>query len=689
MRLMLLTAAGLAAAGAVHAQEPAAAAPAAVQQAPAQGVIVYRPEAFADQRPSTAMDMVLLLPGFSFEGGDNVRGFAGAAGNVLIDGERPASKTDNLQNVLTRIPVSQVERIEIIRGGAPGIDMQGKTVLANVVRKKEAAVTGVIAASATHLDDGRMLGGFRLEGARRNGDKNLEGSLVIGGGLDDGAGDGPRVLRDASGAVIQRSYMDNEGDGVQVQMTGAYETPLLGGKVRANAMFLNDRFAFDAIDRIEDPAPAREVEHDLQKTRQGEVGLRYNRSLGPRTTFEAVGLQQLRSVNLGIDFAAGGSDSVFSLDKRTGESIARGVVRFTQSDKLSFESGGEVAYNWLLSKTGFSIDGTPVSLPAANVRVEEKRGEAFGTATWRPSSRFTLEAGLRVEASKITSEGDVALGKTLVFPKPRAVFTWTPNENNQVRFRVEREVGQLNFNDFVASANLNSSGVQAGNPDLNPEQAWVAEASYERRFWKDGAATVTLRRKKLTDVIDRAPVAADTDGDGFPDTVFDQPANIGSGASDEVEASLNLPLDRLFVKNGLLRGEATWTVSEVTDPTTGETRRISGQRPVNLAMHFTQGLPKWNATWGVDLYGSWRERYWRYNEIDTFDLGNFMVLFGEYRPRKDLTIRAEARNLGLRPFTQTFQVYGGPRSTDPLAFTDRRDMKIGPQFYVRLRKTWG
>jgi hypothetical protein len=57
-----------------------------------------------------------------------VRGFEGAAGDVLIDGELPTSKSDDLESVLRRIPASQVARIDLIRGGAPGIDMHGKVV---------------------------------------------------------------------------------------------------------------------------------------------------------------------------------------------------------------------------------------------------------------------------------------------------------------------------------------------------------------------------------------------------------------------------------------------------------------------------------------------------------------------------------------------------------------------------------
>ena len=42
-------------------------------------------------------------------------------------------------SILQRIPAASVERIEVIRGSAPGIDMQGQSVVANVVRKKDAS----------------------------------------------------------------------------------------------------------------------------------------------------------------------------------------------------------------------------------------------------------------------------------------------------------------------------------------------------------------------------------------------------------------------------------------------------------------------------------------------------------------------------------------------------------------------
>ena len=88
------------------------------------GVISYPPAYFASFQPSNAMEMVNRVPGFSFDGGDDdVRGFGGAGGNVLIDGQRPAAKSDNLENILRRLPSSNIERVDLIRGSANGIDM--------------------------------------------------------------------------------------------------------------------------------------------------------------------------------------------------------------------------------------------------------------------------------------------------------------------------------------------------------------------------------------------------------------------------------------------------------------------------------------------------------------------------------------------------------------------------------------
>lgn len=699
MRDLLFATVGIAAlsmaTGALAQTDP----PAPPSAAGEQGVIAYPLTFFADARPNTAMDMVTRLPGFAFDGGSGVRGFSGAAGNVLIDGERPTTKSDDLQSILRRIPASQVERIEVIRGGAPGIDMQGKTVMANIVRKGGTSVTGLVSIVNSFVYDGRNAPGIRLEGARRADGKSLEGSLVAAGFIDDGAGDGPLVQRDAAGTLIDQGQMRSEGDGEQIVATSAYETPFAGGKFRINGRLFFQRFYYGEHNDF-DIAGFTAMAREFEERREGEIGLRYGRDLGPRTKLESLFIQQWREQDFNLRFQANGDEDLFSNERRLGETIGRASVNFRQSDALSLEFGGEGAFNWLDTLTAYSVNAAPVALPAASVRVEERRGEAFGTATWKPAPRLTVEGGLRYETSQITSDGDVVLEKTLQFAKPRLVATWSPTEANQIRVRVEREVGQLNFNDFIASSQITSGGaVTTGNPDLNPQQAWVAEIAYERRFWDSGSITLTLRHTELTDAIDRAPeVVASTCPllpGGQPDlaspscTRFDRPDNIGDGTRDQAQLDYTLPLDRLGVKGGLLRGFVIWRDSEVTDPTTFDPRRITGERPREWEIHFTQDFPQWKLTWGVDAFGGWQETYYRYNRIETTRLGTFVTPYIEYKPRNDLQFLLQVQNFTERDLVRIQDVYSGPRDTSPLALRESRQYENGMNVYVRVRKTFG
>jgi outer membrane cobalamin receptor len=65
---------------------------------------------------------------------DGQRGLGGNAGNVLIDGVRPTSKTGGLTEVLKRIPADQVIRIEVLRGGNSAGETAGQSIVANVIR---------------------------------------------------------------------------------------------------------------------------------------------------------------------------------------------------------------------------------------------------------------------------------------------------------------------------------------------------------------------------------------------------------------------------------------------------------------------------------------------------------------------------------------------------------------------------
>jgi hypothetical protein len=640
--------------------------------------ISYPASFFAAMRADTAYDMVQRLPGFTFDDGSAVRGLAGAAGNVLIDGQRPSSKTDDLVAILQRIPAAQVVRIDLIRGGQTGIDMQGKTVVANVIRQLDRGLSGAARIGQFTTADGYTDPQAKVEGTWRGGDRRLDGSLSVLKGHDGSNGNGERRTLGPDGRTLDSSVSRNAAPNWQYLATGAYESPLFGGRIRLNATLEDQPYRLDASDDF--LHAGRQRERMRQDVADAEFGLHYNLDLAAGLSLEAFGLQHLNKTGVASIFVTPSDDQNFSLATTGGESVGRGVLHWRRSPTLTIDAGGEYAYNWLRTRTSFSDNGAAIAIPAANVRVTEGRGEAFTTATWRALSSLTVEAGVRVETSTISSSGDVVLSKTLTFPKPRLLVTWSPTADDQVRLRVEREVGQLDFASFAASATLNGAGIVAGNPNLTPQQDWAYEATYERRFWKDGVVTLTARRLELTDVIDRAPVFSASG-------VFDTPANIGDGSENDLVASFSLPLQRFGVTGGTLRGQGTWRDSSVKDPTTGVQRRISGQHDVDAELHFTQDLPRYNLTWGVEAFTPFRQRFFRFDEIDTNHQNPSWDIFADYKFRPDLTLRVQLFNKSHYDVGR--DVFGGVRGRDPLSFRDLQRREFGPILFLRLRKTYG
>ena len=681
------------AAGAAHANAPDLPATATLSQPPApgaQGVVVYTAADFAAARPGTAFDMILRLPGFSFDGGAQVRGFADAAGNVLIDGQRPTSKQDDLSEALKRIAADQVDRIEVIRGGAPGIDMQGRTVLANVVRRKGAgsAQGAVTLQDKVVTQDGRNLPKAVLEWTRRTDDHSLELALKTAGFVDDVSGDGPHTTRGADGAVDYAAHLWTQASARESTLTSAYEGPLAGGKLRINGLVQLDTYLDHEADTASLPTTnGDDVYKDASDTLKSELGAHFTRALGGKATLETLVLQQLSRTHehsfYRADLGGAPDDEFYDVATVNAESIARATLRYQARPTLTLETALEGAYNTQGVATIYTINAIPQSLPAANEHVAETRGEAALSATWAASARYTLEAGLRLEASSVRATGDVQGSKTLFYPKPRIVLTWSPDPKDQLRLRLEREVGQLDFAAFSATGSLNTGGLHAGNPRVTPQQSWVAEAALERRFWKTGDATLTLRRLQISDAVDH--IIGQAGG-----MAFDEGGNLKRGWENDLVADVTLPLDALGLKDAQLKASGTWSETQVTDPSTGQARPQSGIHPSTVEAHFTQDLTRWRSSWGVDFINGWTETDYRFDEVDVLRYGARFSVFFEYKPNPALSVRAEADNLFSQGWRHSVASYDTPRSVasrpDQL---DIRDLQYGPLLSLRVRRALG
>src|SRR3954471_7792088 len=119
------------------------------------GTSVYDAAYFAPFAPRTAYDIVQHVPGFQLDlgstqtatGSVDVRGFAGTAGNVVINGARPSTKAETLDVTLQRIPAQQVVRVEVGPGDLFGSDYAGKSQVLNIILSQQSGIDANVTVS--------------------------------------------------------------------------------------------------------------------------------------------------------------------------------------------------------------------------------------------------------------------------------------------------------------------------------------------------------------------------------------------------------------------------------------------------------------------------------------------------------------------------------------------------------------
>ena len=114
---------------------------------------------------------------------------------------------------------------------------------------------------------------------------------------------------------------------------------------------------------------------------------------------------------------------------------------------------------------------------------------------------------MNYEWSEISQSGDVNLSREFKYWKPRIDIKWDYKNNRQIRLNIERNVGQINFDDFISSYDQFEENIRAGNPDLRPETAWKFKLEHEWRLPNDGGV-ITLKgsAREIDGPVDRLPI---------------------------------------------------------------------------------------------------------------------------------------------------------------------------------------
>ncbi len=613
---------------------------------------VYERSYFDRFNPQTARDMIDRLPGFTLDTGDDLRGFGAGAGNVLIDGERPSSKDGGLEDALGRIPANQVDRIEVIRGSAGLSEAAGQSVVANVIRKR-GETAGSWEIEIERAADGIVYPSGEITVARQFG--AWQTSTKANAFWERFPLAGPRIQTGPDGVLSSSQLEDRPSVLTEAFISSEAERPAAGGKLTLTGRFgrsaflpNTERLGFDS--RLPDEEPDERFFIDFDSVFiEGEIGVDWTRPLGgdwsikllSLSSFQDLDQEQIVTTERPLGETISGSTFVRLQDSF--ETVFRSAVSKSGAARLRPEFGGEIAYNRLDSRLSLERrDGdvaTQIDLPAANVLVEEIRGEAFANVFWQAAQKLSVETGLAVEASRISVSGDASNAQSFFFMKPSATLIYDVRPGLQLRLGARRTVGQLDFSEFAASASAADDRLLAGNPELGPDQTTRASFTVDMRSEKRGALNIEFFHEWRSDVIEQI---------ALPSGAFGA-ANAGDGRLWGVTTNASLILSPL-IPGGLIEVEADIRDSTFSDPLTSEDRAISDVESPTILAEFRQDLTKRMLAWGFSYRAARKGGFFFADEESFTRDGERWRVFIETTRIKGVRANFAVRNIGKRNF---------------------------------------
>ena len=613
---------------------------------------VYDAAFFAEYAPRTAYDIVQHIPGFTLDLGNSaastgvdVRGFAGTAGNVVLNGARPSTKAETLDILLSRIPASRVIRVEVGPGALYGADYSSKSQVANLILREGGGIAGNIVVAAVHHWIGAIIptASASISFSKGPSTFNLAADTRRTDYYEEGF---DRVTSEPDGQLLEFRSKYNSIHPHDPYISGSWAMEKADDdSFHLNARYQPSKFFLRQKNHVE---PTGEEAHDDSliedyKTDIGELGGDVTRPLaGGAIKFVGLANRQHKDTldeydggNLGHTEILGGSQQL--TESQRNETLGR--LTWSKQDLLGiqFEVGGEAALNTLdyhqeLFLIGEGGEKTPINLPIQDARVKEDRGELWINGGKMLTKKLRMDAGLNYEFSHLTVSGDATADRKLKFLKPSMTLDWQAPLALHTQFILRRTVAQLDFYDFVSSADLSVGGrVNGGNADLQPQRTWETHFVVEHPVFKTGQVRLELGYNLVSLLQDRILVF-DDEGNAF-----DAPGNLGTGRQMYADLTFDAPLDQLW--KGLhvkLHGNIQRT--RVDDPISHQPSDWSGFYPRwQWDADIRRDIGKF--AYGFLLNDYRRTTFFRTDEFDTnYNAAPFVSGFIEYRPKPNQTL---------------------------------------------------
>ena len=656
-----------------------------VKQEDAATGAIYTPKDFERFAPRNALDMLLQVPGFTIRGNDQGRGLGQVNMNVLVNGQRLSSKSEDVIDQLRRVTADNVERIEIVDGatlGIPGLSGQ----VANVITKGS-GISGQYEYRTSFRPKYARPSYFEGEVSANGSTPHLEWTAALTNDEPRGAAGGPGFIADGLGNVTERRdvYLHTEFELPRLSGSLKWKSP---GGVIAN---INANYSRSYIDSSDDekryPVSGVDRFRDFDSRDRGygyEIAGDIDFALGPGR-LKLIGLDRFNSSDgkqdsvLSFEDNSSPTGSRFSTQSESGERIARTEYRW---DLLggNWELDIEAAFNRLDQASQlYNLDSTgdfvEIQFPNGTGGVTEDRYEMILTHNRSFSEGLTMQLGAGGEYSKIAQTGPGGLTRTFWRPKGSLLLAWTPRKGLDFSLKIARRVGQLSFSDFLANVFLEEGNANAGNAELRPTQSWESDLEVKKDLDKWGSTDLRLFGRWYEDYIDIIPIP----GGG------ESPGNIDDAQLYGVEWSSTFNLDPIGWKGAKLDTRIQLEKSSIKDPLTGISRSFSFLNDRHVEISLRDDIPGSYWAWGLGIEYNHVQPYFRLSEVGrNYEGPTYSWVFVEHKNVFGLTVNLQVFNVtnGRAIYHRT--VYNGRRDSSPVLFIEDRNLSVQPIFQLKI-----
>ena len=483
---------------------------------------VVRREDLEQYGDSNLGDALKRVPGVSVDSSGNIglRGLGSGYTQVLINGEKAPPDFS-----ITSLSPDSIDRIEITR--TPTADMRGDAIAGtiNIILRKS------VHRRETELKLGAAQGRGQpeLTATGTFSDRKDHLSYVIDADLshrDDVSSDVQTLTAtDATGAL---SSINTINDLYRFRTDKASLTPnltLTGDDGQSTSLQgllqwrRQDIFRGQTSDALfGTPLPyADNPQAIVYDTKLERLDLDHSRALSDKISLKFKLSGSL--LNRGGEVHQTGHDASGDLildgaissaiDQKSLASSGAVSVQVTGAHKLDL--GWDGSDDWRYERrteVDAPLPGALVSDSDDRLYSQVRRAAVYIQDNWTISNAWSAYLGLRDEQMDTLSHGTGydAIHNRLQAVSPIVQALWKPDKSDQIRFSVGRtfkapDIAALVPRPYVSYNNTVFSPDGLGNPDLRPELAWGADASYEHD-WAGGAmVSVSAFRRDISGVV--------------------------------------------------------------------------------------------------------------------------------------------------------------------------------------------